>query len=97
MFYRRWDNSVVLNCLPLATAFLRELGLLLYNNKYDILNFNEFGFDERLMEGIDAINYEIATPVQEKVIPLVLAGKDIIASAQTGTGKNGCFSSADHT
>jgi ATP-dependent RNA helicase RhlE len=55
------------------------------------LNFNEFGLDERLMEGIEAINYEIATPVQQKVIPLLLAGKDIIASAQTGTGKTAAY------
>lgn len=55
------------------------------------MKFNEFGFDERLMEGIDAINYENATPVQEKVIPLVLAGKDLIASAQTGTGKTAAY------
>jgi superfamily II DNA/RNA helicase len=43
------------------------------------------------MEGIDAINYETATPVQEKVIPIVLAGKDVIASAQTGTGKTAAY------
>src|ERR1700712_404365 len=43
------------------------------------------------MEGIDAINYEIATPVQEKVIPLIIAGKDLIASAQTGTGKTAAY------
>lgn len=55
------------------------------------MNFREFGFDERLMEGIDAIDYQVATPVQEKVIPLVLAGKDIIASAQTGTGKTAAY------
>jgi len=55
------------------------------------LNFTAFGFDERLMEGIDASGYETATPVQEQVIPLVLQGKDIIASAQTGTGKTAAF------
>jgi ATP-dependent RNA helicase RhlE len=55
------------------------------------LKFTEFGFDERLMEGIDASGYEDATPVQEQVIPLVLQGKDIIASAQTGTGKTAAF------
>lgn len=43
------------------------------------------------MEGIDASGYENATPVQEQVIPLVLQGKDIIASAQTGTGKTAAF------
>jgi superfamily II DNA/RNA helicase len=55
------------------------------------LKFTEFGFDERLMEGINASNYEDATPVQEQVIPLILMGKDIIASAQTGTGKTAAF------
>ena len=55
------------------------------------MNFKEFGFDERLLEGIDASGYSEATPVQAQVIPLVLAGKDIIASAQTGTGKTAAF------
>jgi ATP-dependent RNA helicase RhlE len=55
------------------------------------LKFTDFGFDSRLMEGIDASNYEDATPVQQQVIPLILSGKDIIASAQTGTGKTAAF------
>ena len=55
------------------------------------MKFTEFGFDDRLMEGIDASGYEDATPVQEQVIPHIMAGKDIIASAQTGTGKTAAF------
>jgi ATP-dependent RNA helicase RhlE len=55
------------------------------------LKFTEFGFDERLMEGIEASGYENATPVQEQVMPLILQGKDVIASAQTGTGKTAAF------
>ncbi|HMJ48630.1 MAG TPA: DEAD/DEAH box helicase [Ferruginibacter sp.] len=55
------------------------------------MKFKDFGFDDRLMEGIDASNYEDATPVQQQVIPLILSGKDIIASAQTGTGKTAAF------
>lgn len=43
------------------------------------------------MEGIEASGYEDATPVQEQVIPLVMAGRDLIASAQTGTGKTAAF------
>ena len=43
------------------------------------------------MEGIAATGYETATPVQEQVIPIILSGKDIIASAQTGTGKTAAF------
>lgn len=55
------------------------------------MTFKDFGFDERLLEGIEATGYETATPVQEKVIPLILQGKDLIASAQTGTGKTAAF------
>ncbi len=55
------------------------------------MKFTEFGFDQRLMDGIDASGYENATPVQEQVIPLIMEGKDVIASAQTGTGKTAAF------
>jgi len=55
------------------------------------LNFTELGLDERLLSGIDSMGYETATPVQEQVIPPILQGKDIIASAQTGTGKTAAF------
>jgi superfamily II DNA/RNA helicase len=55
------------------------------------LKFIEFGFESSLMEGIASSGYENATPVQEQVIPLILQGKDIIASAQTGTGKTAAF------
>ncbi len=44
-----------------------------------------------MLEGIDAIGFENATPVQEATIPLILAKKDIIAAAQTGTGKTAAF------
>lgn len=55
------------------------------------MRFNEFDLNPGLLEGIAASGYEIATPVQEKVIPALLAGSDIIASAQTGTGKTAAF------
>lgn len=55
------------------------------------MNFTELGLDGRLLEGIDAMGYETATPVQEQVIKPILEGKDIIASAQTGTGKTAAF------
>ena len=55
------------------------------------MKFKDFGFDNRLLEVIEASGYDEETPVQEQVIPLVLAGKDVIASAQTGTGKTAAF------
>lgn len=53
--------------------------------------FHEFDFDDDLLDGIDAMGYTTATPVQEQVIPIILSGRDLIASAQTGTGKTAAF------
>jgi len=55
------------------------------------LNFNEFGFDPLLIEGIKAMGFETATKIQELAIPLILEGRDLIGSAQTGTGKTAAF------
>ena len=55
------------------------------------MRFTDFNFHPSLLEGIEASHYETATPVQEKVIPPILEGRDIIASAQTGTGKTAAF------
>ncbi|MFM1857886.1 MAG: hypothetical protein RLZ05_946 [Bacteroidota bacterium] len=55
------------------------------------MRFTEFNFLPALLEGIEASNYENATPVQEQVIPPILQGRDVIASAQTGTGKTAAF------
>lgn len=55
------------------------------------VKFTEFGFEEQLMEGIEASNYETATPIQEQAIPHILSGKDVLAFAQTGTGKTAAF------
>ncbi|HTG56162.1 MAG TPA: DEAD/DEAH box helicase [Niabella sp.] len=55
------------------------------------MKFTEFGFDDRLMEGIEASNYQQATPIQEQAIPHILKGKNILAFAQTGTGKTAAF------
>ena len=55
------------------------------------MNFKDFGLDPSLLEGIEAIGFKTATPIQQQTIPLILEGKDIIASAQTGTGKTAAF------
>lgn len=55
------------------------------------MKFTDFSFDDRLLEAIEASNYHNATPVQEQVIPIIQSGKDVIASAQTGTGKTAAF------
>lgn len=55
------------------------------------MTFKEFNFHPLLYQGIEASGYENATPVQELVIPSILANRDLIASAQTGTGKTAAF------
>jgi superfamily II DNA/RNA helicase len=55
------------------------------------LKFIDLGLDARILEGIDAMGYETATPVQEQVMVPILEGRDIIAAAQTGTGKTAAF------
>ena len=62
-----------------------------YFLKESILRFTDFNFHSSLLEGIETFNYETPTPVQEQVIPPIMAGKDVIASAQTGTGKTAAF------
>ncbi len=55
------------------------------------MKFIDLGLDPRILEGIDSMGYENATPVQEQVMVPILEGKDIIAAAQTGTGKTAAF------
>jgi len=55
------------------------------------LKFSDFELRQEVFEGIDAMGFEEASPVQEKVLPLALAKKDLIACAQTGTGKTAAY------
>jgi ATP-dependent RNA helicase RhlE len=55
------------------------------------LNFEQFNLDSRLMQGIKYAGYETATPIQQAAIPAALRGRDIIGTAQTGTGKTAAF------
>ena len=55
------------------------------------MTFKDFNFSEELLQGLDAMRFEEPTPVQEKAIPVIQTGKDIIAVAQTGTGKTAAF------
>ncbi|MBL7700426.1 MAG: DEAD/DEAH box helicase [Chitinophagaceae bacterium] len=54
------------------------------------MTFNEH-FEPELLEGLSSMGFEKPTPIQQKAIPLVLEGKDLIACAQTGTGKTAAF------
>jgi ATP-dependent RNA helicase RhlE len=56
------------------------------------MSFNTFGLAPKVLEGITAMGYVEPTPIQLRSIPLIMAGTDVIGSAQTGTGKTAAFS-----
>jgi ATP-dependent RNA helicase RhlE len=53
--------------------------------------FSKLGLSEKVLQGVRAAGYSEPTPIQLRAIPLVLSGKDVIGSAQTGTGKTAAF------
>ncbi len=55
------------------------------------MKFSELGIHDDLLDAISYMGYKEATPIQEQAIPIILDGKDLIACAQTGTGKTAAF------
>lgn len=55
------------------------------------MNFNQFNLDSRLQAGIQRAGYTTPTPIQIQAIPVAVAGRDLIGTAQTGTGKTAAF------
>lgn len=55
------------------------------------MTFKELGLNEKIQEALHYMGFEKATPIQERAIPLILEKKDLLACAQTGTGKTAAF------
>lgn len=55
------------------------------------MTFKEFGLSAAIIKALEEKGYEQPTPIQQEAIPHILAGKDILGTAQTGTGKTGAF------
>lgn len=55
------------------------------------MQFSELNLHQDLLSGVDAMNFIQMSPIQELTIPIILTGKDLIASAQTGTGKTAAY------
>lgn len=55
------------------------------------MNFKQLGLNDQMLEAISFMGFEKATPIQELAVPEILAGNDLIACAQTGTGKTAAF------
>ncbi len=64
---------------------------LVPNLLFYILTFDDFYFDPLLLDGLDAMGFNKPTPIQEMAIPIILDNKDLIACAQTGTGKTAAY------
>ena len=55
------------------------------------MSFNSLGLSDALLKAVSKKGYSEPSPIQEKAIPLILERKDVLASAQTGTGKTAGF------
>lgn len=55
------------------------------------MTFHDFKFDPKLIDGLDSMGFNKATPIQEQAIPVILDNHDLIACAQTGTGKTAAY------
>ncbi len=55
------------------------------------MNFYDLGLNDEVLDGLDAMGFHTPTPIQEEAIPIVIKGDDILACAQTGTGKTAAF------
>lgn len=55
------------------------------------MKFNELNIEKSLLDSVEKMGFEEATPIQAETIPLALDGKDVIGQAQTGTGKTAAF------
>lgn len=59
--------------------------------KKEYVRFEEFDFDPDVQDGLESMGYKEPTPIQAQAIPVILEGKDLIACAQTGTGKTAAY------
>ncbi len=73
--------------LLIAASLSRDI----FPAQIDFMNFRDLRLDAALLDALAAEGYTLPTPIQQKAIPVVLEGKDIIACAQTGTGKTAAF------
>src|SRR6266436_827767 len=55
------------------------------------MSFQDLGVQEAVVHGVQSLGFNEPTPIQERCIPLILQGKDVVGSAQTGTGKTAAF------
>lgn len=55
------------------------------------MKFSELQLNDQVLDALEAMRFDECTPIQEKSIPVILEGRDLIAVAQTGTGKTAAY------
>ena len=55
------------------------------------MRFDELDLSDDILDALDAMRFDECTPIQEQAIPVILEGRDLIAVAQTGTGKTAAY------
>ena len=55
------------------------------------MSFKDFGLNEMVVRGVESMGYVDPTPIQLRAFPIILSGRDMMGSAQTGTGKTAAF------
>lgn len=83
---KRPDSLIIQDYIGHSTVMLRHIA---YGEKD--MTFNELNLIEPLLQAITLAGYKEPTPIQQATIPLVLAGKDVLGCAQTGTGKTAAY------
>ena len=58
------------------------------------MSFQQFNLDTTILSGIESVGYTTPTPIQQQAIPPIMAGRDLLGLAQTGTGKTAAFALA---
>ncbi len=75
---------MIIRIFSIRLPFFAEL---IFNH----LSFNKFNLAEPLIEGLETMGFHTPTPIQDQVMPHILKGEDVIACAQTGTGKTAAY------
>ena len=76
----------------IATTVGGDESLLVSQSEEEIVTFDDLGLSKEVLHAVHDLGFESPTPIQERSIPVVLSGKDMIGQAQTGTGKTAAFS-----
>src|SRR6188472_4812501 len=70
---------------------MQSLSIVRFRGNLVAMSFNHFGFLPEVVRGAQAMGFVEPTPIQLRAFPIILAGKDLIGTAQTGTGKTAAF------